>query len=172
MFVGGRDERFGDELLASSTHSPHSLNTSLDHLKGKSDIKEEAANDVRANVERVTRKLFDCLGVILDAREAAIVVVVVAMECAGVPNEGQGKSCCISVNSQRVSPRAVGREGSFDSVMLRGAPGKRTRRAANFAVNRRVVTTEQVEYREVMEGLMWLPVERQERVVALSLIHI
>jgi len=88
VFVGGRDERFGDELLAPSTHSPHSLNTSLDHLKDKNDIKEEAANDVRASVESFTRKLFDCLGVILDAREAAIVVVVVAMECAGVPNEG------------------------------------------------------------------------------------
>ena len=76
------------------------------------------------------------------------------------------------MNSQRVSPRAVGREGSFDSVMLRGAPGKRTRRAANFAVKRRVVTTERVEYREVMEGLMWLPVERQERVVASSQWHV
>lgn len=94
------------------------------------------------------------------------------MERAGVPNEGQGKSFCISVNSRRVSPRAVGREGSFDSVMLRGAPGKRTRRSTNFAVNTRVVTTERVEYRKVMEGLMWLPVERQERVVASSQWHV
>ena len=172
VFVGGRDERFGDELLASSTHPPHSLNTSLDHLKDENDIKEEAANDVRASVESFLRVLFDCLGDILDAREAAIVVMVVAMERAGVPNEGQGTSFCISVNSRRVSPRAVGREGSFDSVMLRGAPGKRTRRAANFAVNRRVVTTERVEYRKVMEGLMWLPVERQERVVASSQWHV
>ena len=51
VFVGGRDERFGDELLASSTHSPHSLNTSLDHLKDENDIKEETANDVCASVE-------------------------------------------------------------------------------------------------------------------------
>ena len=101
--------------------------------KDKNDIKEEAANNVRASVESFPRELFDCLGGILDAREAAVVVVAVAMERAGVPNEGQGKLFCISVNSRRVSPRAVGREGSFDSVMLRGAPGKRTRRAANFA---------------------------------------
>ena len=61
---------------------------------------------------------------------------------------------------------------SFDRAMLRGAPRKSTRRAANFAVKRRVVTTERVEYREVMEGLMWLPVERQERVVASSQWHV
>ena len=118
------------------------------------------------------RELFDCLGVILDAREAAVVVVVVAMERASVPNEGQGKSFCISVNSPRVSLCAIGRERSFDCVMLRGAPRQRTRRSGNFAVNRHVVTTERVEYREVMEGLMWLPVERQERVMASSQWHV
>ena len=34
------------------------------------------------------------------------------------------------------------------------------------------MTTERVEYRKVMEGLMWLPVERQERVVASSQWHV
>ena len=58
VFVGGRDESFGDELLASSTHSPNSLNTSLDHFKDEKHIKEEAANDVRASVESFPRDLF------------------------------------------------------------------------------------------------------------------
>ena len=118
------------------------------------------------------RELFDCLGDILGAREAAVVVVVVAMEPAGVPSEGHGKSFCIFLNSLRISLLAVGREGPFDSAMPRGAPGKRTRRATNFAITRQVVTTVLIEHRKVMEGLMWLPVERQERVVASSQWHV
>ena len=52
-------------------------------------IEEEATHNVRRRVEPISGKFFRFLSDLFDASEAAIVVVVMAVQCSRVPSKGK-----------------------------------------------------------------------------------
>ena len=87
--VGSCDKSFADDFLAAPADSHDSFRRFFDYLEHEHNIEEAAADDVRVCVQSFLRDLFSRVLGILNACEAAIVIVVVSVQCSGISAESK-----------------------------------------------------------------------------------
>ena len=101
-------------------------------------MKDEAAHDVHACVQDLLGVLFSFLRYVLDACKAAIVIVVVPMECPSISAEGKRESLRILSELLCSQGHALRRDGVCDVTLFR-LPSKEARLAGFAALQKLLV---------------------------------
>ena len=88
VFIRGGNVCLGHELLASASHATHVLYAVLDDSESQHDEEEKTTDNAGGGADGRLRELLGSFLNVLHAREAAIVIVVVAMQRTHVSREG------------------------------------------------------------------------------------
>ena len=95
----------------------------LHYLEDENNVEEEAAHDVRACVQAFRCDLLSVLLHILDARKAAVVIVVVPMQRPSISAKGKRESFRILRKHCWTQRGSLRRHGVRDFTMLVDLPG-------------------------------------------------
>ena len=92
MLVAGSDVWLLDDELPSPSHSYYALHSFLHDFEDEHNVKEETAHDVLAGLQALVSDVLGAVLNILDASEAAVVVMIATVGRSSISAEGKGVS--------------------------------------------------------------------------------